>query len=451
MFKYLVVFGALFSFSFVGLSQVTTNSPYSVSGLGLWEEPQDGISLGRGGSRIAFNDSLYANEYNPATLSFLAKGQPIFSFDIAGRLSNFESSVEKSSARFFYLKSIQITIPFAHRFAVAAGIKPIVSRGYDFKTYQEIEGDSIRHSYIGSGGVQQVYLAFSSAIIKNDKTYLSLGLEGGYNFGNTTNSRVTEFTTSSSYFNSVYHINDKVNTLNLRAGLSYQREINKRSSIAFGAVYQPQNNWTTKNSESLIRFTGEYGVSTANQDTIFTTGIQTGTVTMPQRIGFGVNYEFRARMDSLATNTNLFRLRFMGDIEHMAWSNYKKDVPGLTDSTSLSDALFVRLGLEYTPHYKFNDKAPNISYFSKMTYRAGFNYAQLPSINQDIKDFGITFGLGFPIPFNRSLSSLNIGVKLGQQGEVGPQSIKEQYVGIHFGIILSPGFNDRWFRKFKYD
>jgi len=242
-----------------------------------------------------------------------------------------------------------------------------------------------------------------------------------------------------------------VSALNLRVGLSYQREINKRSSIAFGAVYQPQNNWKTNNSESLIRFSGEYGVSMANQDTIFKTGIQAGSVTMPQRIGVGVNYEYRAREDSLATKTNLFRLRFMGDVEHMAWGNYKKDVAGIIDSTSLSDALYVRLGIEYTPHFKYNDKAPNISYFSKMSYRAGFNYAQLPSINQDIKDFGITFGLGFPIPFNRSLSSLNIGVKLGQQGEVGQQSIREQYVGIHFGIILSPGFNDRWFRKFKYD
>lgn len=451
MFKYLVVFSAVFCLCFEGLTQVTTNSPYSVTGLGLWEEPQDGVSLGRGGSRIALNDSLYANEYNPASLSFLGKGQPIFSFDIAGRLSNFESTNGKSSARYFYLKSIQIAIPFSNIFATAVGIRPIISRGYDFKTYQEIEGDSIRHSYIGTGGVQQVYLSFSSALIKNDKTYLSFGLEGGYNFGNTTNSRVTEFTTSASYFNGMYHINDKVNSFNLRAGVSYQREINKRSSIAIGAIYQPQNNWKTNNSESLIRFTGTYGLSQANQDTIFTTGIQEGRVTIPQRIGMGWNYEIRAREDSLLTKINLFRLRFMGDFEHMGWSNYKKDVPGIVDSTSLTDAIYFRLGIEYTPHHKYLDKAPNISYFSKMTYRAGFNYAQLPSINQNIKDFGITFGLGFPIPFNRSMSSLNIGVKLGQQGEVGQQSIREQYVGLHFGIILSPGFNDRWFRKFKYD
>ena len=451
MYRLLVAIGMICLANFYGVAQVTTNSPYSVNGLGIWEEPADGVSMGRGGARIALNDSLYANEYNPASLSYLAKGQPIFSFDITGRFSNFESGNESSSARFFYLKTIQIAIPFAKRFAAAVGIRPIISRGYDFKTYQFIDGDSIRHSYIGSGGVQQLYLSFSSAIIKNERNYLSVGLEGAYNFGNTTNSRVTEFFTSNSQFNSVYHTNDKVRAFSLKAGLQYQYTINQHSSIGMGAVYQPQNMWSTENTESLIRFTGLYGINPGNMDTIFKTGVVDGEIVMPQRLGFGFNYEMRAKQDSLSNRTHAYRLRFLGDAEFMSWSNYRKNLPNIIDTTALTNGMYIRLGIDFTPHHKFLDKAPNISYFSKMSYRIGFNYAQLPSRNQNLTDLGMTFGLGFPIPFNRSLSSLNIGVKLGQQGEVGAQSIREQYVGLHFGIILSPGFNDRWFRKFKYD
>lgn len=86
-----------------------------------------------------------------------------------------------------------------------------------------------------------------------------------------------------------------------------------------------------------------------------------------------------------------------------------------------------------------------------MTYRLGANYGQIPGGDTRLTDFGMTFGLGFPIPFNRSVSSLNIGMKIGQQGEIGPTSIRERYIGVNVGIILSPGFNDKWFRKFKYD
>lgn len=450
MFRYLLVFFFLSIVASID-AQVTTNTPYSIQGLGIWEEPIDAVTMGRGGARIAGNDSTYANDYNPASLPFLAKGTPLFSFDLSSRFSNFESDFGESSARLLYLKSIQIAIPFAKRFASAVGIRPAISRGYDFKTYEVIAGDSIRHSYTGEGGVQQFYFSLSGAILKNEKTFLSVGLEGAYNFGNTANVRRTEFINSSSYFNGLYRENDRVRGMTMRAGINYQYEINSHSSLAVGGVYQPKMSLTTLNRESLIRFAGDYELGPTNIDTIFNTGLLNGKVDIPQRIGIGVNYEIRARQDSLMKSMHLYRLRFMVDVEHMAWSSYEKRIEDIPQPEAMSDALFLRGGIEYTPHHKVLDKAPNISYFSKMTYRIGVSYAQLPQGNSGITDFGTTFGLSFPIPFNRSLSSLNLGAKLGRQGEIGANSIRESYVGIHFGIILSPGFNDKWFRKFKYD
>lgn len=433
------------------IAQVTTNSPYSQFGLGMWKEPIDGISLGRGGARIGLNDSTYANIHNPASLPYLGKGQPLFSFDLSTRFSNFESASGKSSDHLVYLNSIQIAIPFAKRFALALGMKPVISRGYDFKTYEVIAGDSLRHSYMGEGGVQQVYFNFSGAILKNEKNYLALGADLGYNFGNTANSKRSDWINSSSYFNGLYNVNDRIRGFSLNTGLSYQYTISKYSSFSIGVTYAMPTYWKTTSLESLVRYTGDYDVSPANIDTIFSTGELGGKVLIPQRIGFGVGYEIRAREDSLKSRLLMYRVRILADIEMMSWSQYKKEVNGIPVNETYSDAMYARFGIEYTPHHKFLDKSPSIKYLSRMTYRLGANYGQIPGGDTRLTDFGMTFGLGFPIPFNRSVSSLNIGMKIGQQGEIGPTSIRERYIGVNFGIILSPGFNDKWFRKFKYD
>jgi hypothetical protein len=86
------------------------------------------------------------------------------------------------------------------------------------------------------------------------------------------------------------------------------------------------------------------------------------------------------------------------------------------------------------------------SYVSRMTYRVGacFEKTGLVLNNQPIEDFGITFGLGFPLG---GLSKINIGVELGQLGTLDDGLIKENYANIMLGFSLS----DIWFIKRKYD
>ena len=81
-----------------------------------------------------------------------------------------------------------------------------------------------------------------------------------------------------------------------------------------------------------------------------------------------------------------------------------------------------------------------------MVYRAGvrWEHTGLKLNNQDVKDFGITFGLGLPV---NVLSKINIGVELGQMGTNNAGLIKENYTNIMLGFSLS----DIWFIKRKYD
>jgi len=367
-----------------------------------------------------------------------------------GRLSTFETENTSSDNRYFYLRSIQIAIPFANRHAVAFGMRPVFSRGYDFKDYQALGTDSVRHSYLGQGGVQQVYLSYGLAVLKKAKHNLALGIEGNYNYGNSTNRRVTEILSTTSHFNGIHDNSFRVNTFSARLGLTYRWQFTKQSAFNFGFVYQPELKWNVQQTESLYRFVGTYGLNDANADLIYTSGNRDGNVTMPTRWGLGLGYELLGRQDSLQKSMLLPRLRVFADFEHMQWEKFAIDVPGYSDSTVLNNARHIRIGIDYTPHYRTLDRAANIKYFSKMSYRIGASFSQLPSGQGNLNDIGLTLGFGFPIPFNKSLSSLNFGMKFGQQGETGPNSIRERYIGLHLGILITPGF-DRWFKKFKYD
>ena len=63
---------------------------------------------------------------------------------------------------------------------------------------------------------------------------------------------------------------------------------------------------------------------------------------------------------------------------------------------------------------------------------------------QDIKDFGINFGLGIPVG---RLSKANLGVEFGQRGTDDFGLIKENYLNFMIGVSL----NDLWFIKSMYN
>lgn len=436
-------------------AQTSTNSPYSSQGIGLWEESATGVYSGMGGARISLVDSVYSNDYNPSSYSYLGKGLPLFSFDVSSRFSSFQSSTNKSTARTVYIKNINIAIPFAKRFGLAFGLRPVLKRGYRFGEGGYVYDDSVHYMYIGTGQVQQTYLAFSAAPLKTKKHFLSLGIEGDFNFGSLTKIRVVEFPLNqTTYFNASDEQSFRVSSFGLRAGLQYRFAISETNAFSVGLVYQPQLNWNSKHSDFLYRYGGVYGVNNvpSKTDTMYYVGNEKGSITIPQRWGVGFTWEFRAREDSTQRSLLRYRLRLTTDVEMMTWSNYALNFASVADTTRLSNGTYFRFGVEYTPHMYFTDSRPNISYMNKVNYRIGFRYAILPT-NVNVKamnNTAVTFGMGFPIPLRNSVSSVNFGVTLGQQGTKGPSSIQEKYIGFQLGLILSPGA-DRWFRRYKYD
>ena len=64
--------------------------------------------------------------------------------------------------------------------------------------------------------------------------------------------------------------------------------------------------------------------------------------------------------------------------------------------------------------------------------------------NTPIKEFGISFGLGFP--FRRSKSNLNFAFEIGNRGTVENNLVQENFYKFTFGLSIY----ERWFVKSKY-
>ena len=175
-----------------------------------------------------------------------------------------------------------------------------------------------------------------------------------------------------------------------------------------------------------------------------------GRVTIPHIFRTGINFEFK---DTNISRTNKYRILVGIDYDYEPWSQYKVEFNDVVSGDNLAEYHRLALGIQYTPHYLYYDKSPNINYFARVNYRLGFQYAgsAIVTSGNRINRMELTAGFGFPLAIKKSSASINLGVGLGQRGTTDNNLVKESYVGIYFGLSLSPGVNNLWFRKRKYD
>ncbi|RLD98301.1 MAG: hypothetical protein DRJ13_11115, partial [Bacteroidetes bacterium] len=161
------------------------------------------------------------------------------------------------------------------------------------------------------------------------------------------------------------------------------------------------------------------------RDTVAYNPSQKGTLDFPMGFGGGI---------SLRKN-NQFLVSM--DFNWRNWEQYKS----YGRSDSLQNSYSFHLGGEYIP--KHNSIT---SYFHRVRYRLGFRYENtyLEINNTPIKEFGISFGFGFP--FTRSKSMLNFAFEFGNRGTVKNDLVQENYFRFTFDLSIY----ERWFVKNKY-
>ena len=128
------------------------------------------------------------------------------------------------------------------------------------------------------------------------------------------------------------------------------------------------------------------------------------------------------------------------DFNMQNWSSYR--FYGLADSVKNNWEL--RIGGAINP-------VPNRSYFSNVTYRAGFFMGpDYIKVGQKLSRFGASFGMGLPIPLSRQSPNqytlINLALEYSKRGN-NNNLLRENMFRFSLGFSLS----DLWFGKHKFD
>ncbi|HKJ80037.1 MAG TPA: hypothetical protein VKA10_10900, partial [Prolixibacteraceae bacterium] len=127
------------------------------------------------------------------------------------------------------------------------------------------------------------------------------------------------------------------------------------------------------------------------------------------------------------------------DYFHQGWGTanfFGSPNPVLTDLNKFA------VGAEWIP-----DRFSINSYLNRVAYRAGLKYenSYLELNNQQINDFGISFGVGLPV--YRSNSTINISAEIGRKGTKDYGLVIENYAKLNLSVNLY----DLWFIQRRYD
>lgn len=193
-----------------------------------------------------------------------------------------------------------------------------------------------------------------------------------------------------------------------------------RVMLRVGGTYDPG---VSLYGRRLVRY--------SNSGTFDTLSTDTSTVTLPTKLGFGFSLGQPNKWNVAA------------DITLQDWASFRY----FQDSSTLGQSLGLHLGGEWIPEISSS------KYARKMAYRLGAYYQKSPLQigGQDIKEIGVTLGLGLPLgyynPFGQSYSRINLGVSLSRRGTMEANLLQEMTVQLRVGVNL----NDIWFIKRRID
>ncbi|MFK7787542.1 MAG: hypothetical protein AB8B56_20630 [Crocinitomicaceae bacterium] len=440
----------LLSFLFLGsssIAQITANSPYSSFGLGEEGGLDHATISGIGNSFGTAIDSFTLNYYNPSSYNSLSKGNPLFSLGISSKISSFSEGNLSNVSSVSGIQHFAFGFKMKEYFGAAFGLRPYTRTGYEFSNFTYIDPDSIRHTYSGTGGINELFLGFSTNIFKFKSTQLSVGANLGYLFGTLENQRSSTLEVNGS--GSVGGVDLRLiraKSFHYDLGLNFSHQFNSSNGILLSAVIDPGQDLNMTYSYGRY-YSGDVN-NTEAYDTLEYSGLIDGNVQSVPRFTYGLRYTF-----SKSTNLDAAKKLNNSLAVHASYStaDYTKfTLPFDTTSLDFEKSTRYTLGMEFIPETDFINNKPITKFYQRMRYRVGGYFSQLPykTDGEQVTDFGTTFGLGLPIVIKNSLSSVNFGFSIGRRGVGNEQSLGETYYGINFGVTIAP-LGDNWFQKRK--
>lgn len=406
----------LFSTTIV-FAQEGTSSPYSFYGLGDIKFRGTPDVRAMGGLSIAY-DSIHVNLLNPASYSkikltnFIVGGTNTYNY-----LSNEEYS---DKAKRTTLDYVALGLPLSKKFGTTFGLMPYSSVGYKI---QQINSDELKSSkYSGLGGINRAFVGLGYNITNN----LSIGADFQYNFGNVNTETIV-------FIEDVILGSKEINNSNIKGvssnfAIMYNRKLKDKLNLVSSIGYAPKAKLNSENERKISTVTfSSSGNQIINDERII--NVNDTKLFIPAKYLFGIGigdskkwfvgaeYTFQENRDL----ENRFE-----DINNVEFENSQKLV----------------LGGYFIP--KYNSFS---NYWSRVNYRLGFRYENTGLLmnSKEINDYGMNFGLGFPV--GGTFSNINVGLEYGKKGTVYNNLIEENYFNLSVGLSL----NAVWFEKRKYD
>jgi hypothetical protein len=411
---------------YASIAQVRIDSPYSRFGIGDVNSSNNAKTDAMGGLSFSISDANHINTNNPASYAAMDSGSFVFDAGFKGLMLNSKSLGGTSESNYFNLGHLKVAMPITRWLRASIGLMPFTAVGYDVKGSDQIDSiGTVEHRYTGDGGLNRFYLGAGIKIIKN----LHVGVNASYVFGKGTYNRETFMLDQANAFKVRATNQVDVGSFYFDYGIQYMLRIsdkekdqlgNKRPKfLKFGFIYANKQNLSSELNSKAITFTNGSDDFEFIKDTVFLDNGHQGDVVIPAKFGGGLSYY----------SGNKWMIGF--DMKYQDWSKYE----AFGKSDSLVSSLTYNIGGAY-----------RIKGFS---FRAGFRYfdSYLQLKNHKIDDYGISFGVGFPLRQNSmTISYVDLGFEFGRRGTTSDGLIEQNYFKVNLGITI----RNTWFQRTKY-
>lgn len=424
--KLKILFLLLLSLPLIGKSQ--NNLQYSMYGYGLLSDRATSMQRQMGSIGYAMHSGRQINVMNPA--SYAAIDSLTFLFDIGADMSviwqkqyNSADKVMEKDKRFGGgLDYITMQFPIWKYIGASIGVVPYSYVGYAF-------GSDISHGAMtnqGEGGINQAYLGLAG-------TYggFSLGFNVSYDFGNILNDVFSTPETGSgqTLFEHVMQIRD----WNIVLGAQYTTKVSKTERLNLGLTFSPKKSIHGQTWATLQETTRD-----SQADTIAYMNMK-GNYFTPMSIGAGIGW--------VHERASRWMVEF--DFTYQQWSKAKySPLYKLGEDPNPENLVFQ--GMEFKDRTRFafgGEFIPKIrgNYWQRLAYRAGvyYNNDYLNIQGNQLKEYGVTAGVGFNTPEGKTM--INLGFEWKHRKATPNPLITENF----FNITLGVNFNELWFWQRK--
>ena len=404
-------------------AQTIGNSPYAAYGIGdiKYDNSVETRSMGGISAAYVWDFNNQFNFQNPAANQNLE----ITSLRFHGTNENqyFKSGYNgnKYGKHSSYLSGISLAFPLSKKVKLGIGYQPYSSKDYSITQSTSLpDGTAGVQNFTGEGGINLVQLGVGYSITPS----FSVGLSNNLYFGRISDVQETAYE-NTTLISSIEN-ESSVTSFNFTLGSVYQKKLKK---LTFGASYTFGNTTDFKSTYTNSTYFLN-GTTKSNEDIVAQESKNTNN-TIPQKLSLGVGFGHDAKWF------------VSGQFDYKSGKN-AESLHSL--SYSYDNAYRVSVGGWYLPNYN-NFR----NYFSRVTYRYGAFYEKghLNVQGTNINQYGLSFGAS--LPFQKSnvtrLSTLDLGIELGQRGTVKNNLIRENFLNFTIGI----NFANKWFEKQYFD